>query len=567
MKHLTILIVIVSALFSCATKSNNSEDSEIQQAEVLNPKIDFQPNIVWLVAEDLSPVIPAYGDSTIVTPTLDRLGAEGVVYDNFFSAHPVCSPARASIITGMYANHIGASHMRTGPWWDYDVPEDAIEAYSERAMGGLPVYEAMPEPGVKMFTEYLRAKGYYCTNNSKQDYQFRRTATAWDESSNTAHWRDREEGQPFFAVFNFGITHESQIWARAEDSLWVDEDLEVPVPPYLPDNEIGQTDVRRMYSNVKIMDQQVGEIIKQLEDDGLLENTIIVWYTDHGGPLPRQKRLLFDSGLKVPMIIRFPGRQFAGMRDDRMTSFIDLAATTLSLVGIEPPAYMDGSAFLGEYLRSEEPEYVFGAADRFDEKMDRNRSVRDKRFKYIKYYMPEKPMLLDVAYRNQQPIMQELHRLHEAGELTPEQALWFRETKPEEELFDITKDPHELNNLADDPEYTEDLQRMREALNDWLNSIDDTGLIPEVELRERIRPNGVARVMSEPVFSREGNQISISCETEGASIGYKVLGPEDVADSLVWSVYVRPFEIGENESVIAIADRIGYDRSKVVALK
>ena len=554
---------IVLLLFSCT--SRDVEPANESEGEILNPSLGFQPNILWLVAEDQSPNIPSFGDSTIVTPTLDRLASVGISYDNFFSPHPVCAPARADIITGMYANHIGASHMRTGPWFSDVVPQEIVDQMAQYWPEGVKPYEAVPPPEVKMFTEYLRAAGYYCTNNAKQDYQFKKTMTAWDENSNTAHWRNRPEGKPFFSVFNFGVTHESQIWAKANDSLWVAEDLQVPVPPYLPDTEIGRKDIRRMYSNILEMDAQVGAILDQLEDDGLLDSTIVIWYTDHGGPLPRQKRLLHDSGIKVPMIIRFPGGEFASHRDERLISFIDLAPTTLSLAGIEPPSYMDGTAFLGKYMRETEPEYVFGAADRFDEVYDRNRFARNKQFKYIRYYMPEKPMFLNVSYRNQMPVMQELMRLRDAGELSEAQALWFRETKPAEELFDDLNDPHEINDLANDPAYADKLQELRQALDDWENSFNDTGLRDELELVNEFWPGQVQPITSAPEIVREGNRISITCDTEGASIGYKILSKDKDPTTMPWEVFTKPFEIAGDQSVVAIAHRIGYKRSNEVS--
>ena len=333
MKHILGILLIPLLFLGCSDK----KETVVQKPEehILNPILDFKPNILWIVAEDMSPNIPAFGDSTIVTPHLDSLAKEGVCYDNFFSPHPVCSPARASIITGMYANSIGASHMRTGPWMAENLPEHIVKGYKALPQENIP-YEAVPPSSVKMFTEYLRASGYYCTNNSKEDYQFIKTMIAWDESSNQAHWRNRPKNSPFFSVFNIGVTHESRIWAKAKDSLWIKEDLDVPVPPYLPDTKVGKNDIRRMYSNILEMDDQVGKILAELKNDGLLDSTIVVWYTDHGGPLPRQKRLLYDSGTKVPMIIRFPNGQFAGKRDERMVSFIDLAPTTLSLADIEP---------------------------------------------------------------------------------------------------------------------------------------------------------------------------------------------------------------------------------------
>jgi len=554
-----LLLLIGPGLFSCA--DGLEEGTPTATPVLAQPQLDFQPNILWLVAEDQSPNLPAFGDSTIATPALSWLAAEGVCYDNFYTAHPVCAPARASIITGMYANHIGASHMRTGPWYSDRVSEEAIRRAAQDFPKGLIPYEAVPPAGVRMFTEYLRAAGYYCTNNAKEDYQFRKTMTAWDESSRQAHWRNRQPGQPFFAVFNFEVTHESRIWAKAEDSLWIADDLSVPVPPYLPDTEVGRRDIRRMYSNLKEMDAQVGAVLEQLKADGLLDSTIVFWYSDHGGPLPRQKRLLYDSGIKVPMIIRFPEQQLAGQRDDRMISFIDLAPTVLSLAGLPPKAYMDGQAFLGDYTRSEEPTYVFGAADRFDAQYDRVRSVRDRRYKYLRYYMPDLPMYLDVAYRRQQPIMQELLRLRDSGELTPAQALWFRAQKPKEELFDLEQDPHELYNLAADPAYAEKLDELRRACEDWVNRIDDTGLQPEAELLEAIWPGMSQPTTAAPEVRLDGSQAIITCATEGAAIGYKIIGTADDPETMPWQVYQSPVEVPPGKQVLAIAQRIGYARS------
>lgn len=559
--YLAILLLTLTTL-SCTERKETI--SEVSGDEVLNLNLNFKPNILWIVAEDMSPNIPAFGDSTVVTPHLDNFAKEGVCYDNFYSPHPVCSPARASIITGMYANSIGASHMRTGPWMLENLPESVIKGYKSLPEENIP-YEAVPPSSVKMFTEYLRSSGYYCTNNSKEDYQFIKTMTAWDESSNSAHWRNRPKNAPFFSVFNIGVTHESRIWAKANDSLWVKEDLDVPVPPYLPDNEVGKNDIRRMYSNILEMDAQVGKILTELKNDGLLDSTIVVWYTDHGGPLPRQKRLLYDSGTKVPMIIRFPNGQFAGKRDNRMVSFIDLAPTTLSLANIEPPAHMQGTAFLGNYLRTEEPNYVFGAADRFDEFTDRIRSVRDKQFKYIKNYEPEKAVYTDVAYRKNMPIMQELLRLKNENQLTPEQALWFQQPKTKEELYDITKDPHELNNLANDPNYKQNLERLRNACENWVEEINDTGLRPENELVEEFWPKGIQPRTENPVFIYDQGRLTIQCPTEGASLGYRLVDPESEKRT-TWKVYDAPIDVPANCTLEAVAHRLGYKRSFIETL-
>jgi N-sulfoglucosamine sulfohydrolase len=501
-----------------------------------------------------------------LTPNLSKMAAEGVCYDNFFAPHPVCAPARAAIITGMYANSIGASHMRTGPWFGGRPNEKLLINYQKAMPANIKPYEAVPGPEVRMFTEYLRAAGYYCSNNSKEDYQFIKSPTAWDESGPKAHWRNRPEGKPFFSVFNIGVTHESQIWKKQKDSLWVDSRLDVPVPPYLPNTEIAKNDIRRMYSNIAEMDARVGEILTELEADGLLENTIVFWYTDHGGPLPRQKRLLYDSGLKVPMIIRFPEAQFAGQRDERLTSFIDLAPTLLSLANLPIPDYIQGSAFLGKNMRLDEPKFVFAAADRFDETTDRVRSVRDNRFKYMKYYETEKPMYLEVSYRNQMPIMQELLKLKRNNALSPEQQLWFRTTKPKEELFDLINDPHELHDLSQNPDFKVKLDELRSACDSWTSEINDTGLIPEEQLIANMHPNGQKGLTIDPTVRLVNNQIVVACDTQGASIGYKVFNTSESPDQEPWLVYTKPIDLINKENIQVIAHKIGFLPSEVITL-
>ncbi len=560
MKNLLLLLLLCSIGMQCTSSQEDTLAKPTAQKILPKQKNEFRPNIIWLVAEDLSPVIPSFGDSTIQTPNLSRLAAEGICYDNFYSPSPVCAPSRAAISTSMYPTHIAANHMRTGPWFATDMPEDMLRRFDHLMPKGVNLYEALPAAGVRMFSEYLREAGYYCTNNSKQDYQFRCSLTAWDETSNDAHWKNRQAGQPFFSIFNFNVTHESQIWRRAKDSLWVDENLEVPVPPYLPDTEVGQQDVRRMYSNIKMMDHQVGEMLKELEAQNLLDSTIIFWYTDHGGPLPRQKRLLYDSGLKVPMIIRFPDKRAAGTRDDQMISFIDLGPTVLSLTGLTP-AQVDGKAFLGPH-KVPDRKVIYAAADRFDAQYDCNRAVRDKRYKYIKYYQPEKSMYLPVKYREQMAIMQELLRLEKAGKLTPEQALWFRTSKPQEELFDTQTDPHELNNLAEDPKYANKLKELRAKCEAWVNSFDDTGIIPETELVEKLRPNGEELKVAAPTIRMDKGKVALSCPTEAATIGYQVASPKHTPTN--WTIYTKPFELKKGDTLKVVGDRIGYRYSEIV---
>lgn len=510
------------------------------------------PNIVWIVAEDLGPYIPSFGDSTIETPNLSRLAAEGVRYPRVFSPSGVCAPSRAAIATGMYQNSIGAHHMRTGGSPKYLPPE-------------VTPYEALPPSGVKMHAEYMRMQGYYATNNAKEDYQFRRVATAWDESSSKAHWNNRQDkDQPFFAIFNLGVTHESQIWARADDELLVDENLDVPVPPYYPDTEVVRTDIRRMYSNIKIMDQQVGELLKELEDAGELENTIIFWYADHGGPLPRMKRLLYDSGMHVPMIIRFPNQWRAGEVDDQLISFIDFKPTIMSLIGVEPPAYLagQGQAFLGPHKQAPRA-YVHGAGDRFDGQYDQIRAVRDQRFKYLRNYMPDRGYYLPVKYREQMPLMQELLKMRDEGTLNDIQMQWFRPAKPIEELFDTANDPHEVNNLAANPAYVEKLAELRAEHDRWIVDIDDKGLVPEAVYIDSIWPDRIQPEVAQPVVSKEGRTISLSTTTEGASIGYQIVKKGAEAGK-TWHIYQEPIQLRRNQELLVIADMIGYKASEVL---
>lgn len=532
--------------------------AEVGNASKINS--NSPPNILWIVAEDLSDYIPSFGDSTITTPNLSKLASQGICYDKFFSPAAVCAPARSAICTGMYPTAIGTNHMRTGPWYAGKRTKEQIAAAANQLPSGIPPHEAVLPAEMKMMSQYLREAGYFCTNNAKQDYQFICPVTAWDQNSGKAHWRNRKEGQPFFSIFNLGITHESQIWARAKDSLWVDENMDVNIPPYLPDTEVGIKDFRRMYSNVKIMDQQVGEIIKQLEEDGLADNTIIVWYTDHGGPLPRQKRLLYDSGIKVPMIVKFPDKRAGGTRNDELVSFIDLAPTALSLAGIQPPGYMNGKAFLGKYKRETAAKYVHAAADRFDESYDTNRAVRDKRYKYIKYYQTEKPMFLHVAYRDQQPIMRELYRLRDEGKLTPEQALWFRDKKPSEELFDTQNDPHEINNLADDPKYLQKLIELRAECERWITAVNDKCIGPEKDLIKEFWPNGKKPKTDIPKITFKNGLLTIEAKTEGANIGYKV------GESEIWNIYTDKVKLDPNADIKVVSHRIGYEPSAEITV-
>ncbi|MFH5834399.1 sulfatase, partial [Halalkalibaculum sp. DA384] len=287
-----------------------------------------RPNILWISVEDISPLMGVYGDPVVETPVIDQLAAEGMMYTNAFTTAGVCSPSRTAIITGLHQSSIGAHHHRpTHTGHAHKTIPDGEPLVS----GAVTPYLVVPPPYVKAFPEYLRAAGYYTTNNVKTDYNFGLPASVWDESSREAHWRNRPEGKPFFSVINLTTTHESQVW-QSELPLSVDPDA-VPVPPYLPDTPVVRRDIAQQYTNIEQMDRQVGQILADLEEDGLADDTIVFFWSDHGGALPRQKSWLYDSGIHVPLIIRWPGEIPPGQVNKELVSFVDLAPTVLSLAG------------------------------------------------------------------------------------------------------------------------------------------------------------------------------------------------------------------------------------------
>ncbi len=576
-----ILLSLQFGIWSCKIDISSNEDNfnrRINFDPVNN--ISFQPNMVWLVAEDLSPIISAYGDSTVSTPNLDRLAREGVRYTNVYSPSGVCAPSRCALTTGMYPSSIGGHNMRV----------QYVQSHLDQL--GLILYEIVPPADVKMMSQVLRENGYYCTNNDKTDYQFQHPVSAWDESSLKAHWRTRPAGKPFFSIFNFGVTHEGHVTRPYRKQLmryldpnfpnsinntsafdvminpeeWemnIPENLEVPIPPYLPATEIAKRDVRRVYSNIVELDKQMGVILKQLEEDGLLDSTLVIFYGDHGGPLPRQKRLIYDSGIKVPLIIRYPHQNGAGTYDDRLISFIDFAPTTFSIADIKIPSYIQGKAFLGKHKSRKSRKYIHAAADRLDAQVDMIRGVRDNRYKYLRNFNPDQSYYLPVKYREQMAIMQELLRLYEKDSLNEYQSQWFRKSKPEEELFDTWDDPHELHNLASDPAYHDKLVELRKECERWMKEIKDMGQIPEKEILESFWPDRKQPVTEPPQYTIKNGKVTLSSNTAGASIGFQLL-KDDKELQESWEVYLDPIEIREDISIVAIAHRLGFKPSDPV---
>ena len=318
-----------------------------------------------------------------------------------------------------------------------------------------------------------------------------------------------------------------------------------------------------MYNNIAEMDRQIGAILDQLIQDGLMENTIIFFYADHGGPLPRQKRLIYDSGLNAPMIIRFPQQQNAGEKDDQLISFIDFAPTVFSLAGIQAPDYLQGQAFLGPIKAKKPRQYIHAAADRFDGFTDAIRAVRDERFKYIRNYRQEQGYYLPITYREQIPTMEELLELRKNGQLNEIQEQWFRKEKPREELFDCQNDPHELVNIADDPVFKDKLTELSNEMDRWLQEIGDQPNLPEGDLIRHLWSGASEQpVTRDPIIKYTSDKIEIACTTDGASIGYKII--KDGIEPKSWSVYTEPFQVPQGSEVIALAHRIGFKPSEII---
>jgi N-sulfoglucosamine sulfohydrolase len=560
-RGLAFLGAVVLALASSPARGDGVQAGDAQTAAPERPRV----NILWLSNEDMSLRLGAYGDEVARTPVLDRLAAESIRFTQAFTTAPVCAPSRAAIITGMYQNAIGAQHMRT--------TEDRVPE--------LPgPYLAVPPFYVKAFPEYLRAAGYFTSNRAKTDYQFGVPFTIWDDLGQKAHWRNRPDPeQPFFSVFNFEVTHESRVFPNAAERkkpLQTDP-ARVTVPPYYPDTPLVRDDLARHYDNIAEMDRQVGEILRQLEEDGLADRTIVFYWSDHGDGLPRAKRSLYDSGLHVPLMIRWPkalGAPFEpGTVSDDLVSFIDLAPTVLAMGGVPIPTHLQGRVLVGPQA-APPPDYVFAARDRMDIEYDMMRSARDGRFLYIRNFAPELPYAGHIIYRNQSNIMQEWLRLHAAGALTGPPTLWMRTSRPAEELYDVLADPHQIHDLAGVAAHGSTLARMRAAVRDWMTRIDDQGLVNEPEMIRRMWPGGVQPETAQPyiVLRRttdaperhetiaidEPAEVAIYVPTQGASIAFTT---ED-GPTARWRLYTGPIVVSAPATVRARAIRYGYTESQ-----
>ena len=422
------------------------------------------PNILWITSEDNGPHLGCYGDSYATTPNLDRLSKQGIRYIKASSTAPVCAPARTTIISGIYPPATGSEHMRS--------------------MTHLP-------KNFKMYPAYLREQGYYCTNNSKKDYNLREDGEVWHESSKNAHWKNRPEGKPFFAIFNLTISHESQIRNRISPSNKIHDPAKARIPAYHPDTPEVRKDWAQYYDRITMMDRLVGNTLKEVSEAGLEEDTIIIYYGDHGSGMPRNKRWPYFSGLNVPFIVHVPEKYKhlaptgykAGGTSDRLIGFIDLAPTVLSIAGIKPPSHFQGHAFMGKHI-DKAPDFSYGFRGRMDERYDMVRTVFDGRYVYIRNYMPHKIYGQFISYMFKTPTTRIWNEMYQSGKLTDTQSK-FWQTKPAEELYDLNNDRDEINNLAKSKNHVDVIKRMRKAHIRWVKDIRDIGFLPEAEVHSR----------------------------------------------------------------------------------
>lgn len=528
-----------------------------------------RPNILWITCEDMSPHLGCYGDRTVPTPHIDALATEGVRYTHAFATTGVCAPSRHALITGMYPTSTYAFQMRNLARTSAlkEIKDPATRRFAETR----PLYEAVPPPEVRCLTEYLRLAGYYCSNNSKEDYQFRAPVTAWDESSKQAHWRKRQAGQPFFSVFNFTVTHESGVFGKGRSPKVTDPN-QVPVPAFYPDTPAVRTDLAKHYDNIIALDKEVGELMAQLRADGLLDKTIVFFYSDHGDGLPRCKRWVYDSGTRVPLIVRFPGRRRAGTTCDRLVSFVDFGPTVLSLAGVAIPQYVHGRAFLGPQA-SGHRKYVFFHRDRNGENRETIRAIRDQRYRYVHNYRPNEPYIKPLSYRDRQAIMQDINHRIEQGQLGPEQWQLSARAKPLEEFYDTATDPLEIHNLASDPGHFAKMAEMRSRLFAWLAANNDPLDTPEHELvRRRVYPpRGEQPQTAGPAITLapadpQQVRLTIRCDTPGACLGFRLQSDAAPASRGAWTIYTKPVELEAGGAIEVVAHRIGFKPSKTVTV-
>ena len=441
-----------------------------------------KPNILWILSEDISPELSCYGEPGVETPNLDQLAAEGVRFTNAFTSSPVCSTSRSAMITGMHQSSIGAHQHR-----------------SHRGDGYM-----LPKP-VKLITDYFRQAGYFTCNvknaapgvkgSGKTDFNFKTEGKSFDGND----WSQRKDGQPFFAQLSISMTHRGGQWKNLDKKLPNPVDpAKVKVRPFYPDHPTVRKDWATYLNSIQMMDSYVGKILTRLDEEGLRDNTVVIFIGDHGRCMVRGKQWLYDAGIRIPLIVRWPGKLKAAQVSDDLVSGIDISATILDIAGIKLPDHMQGRIFLGS--KAKKREYIFASRDRCDETKEIIRCVHDKRYSYIRNYLSYRPWMAWNRYKDTSyPTRNLLRQLHAEGKLTPAQARYMAPTKPPEELYDLKNDPYELNNLTKSSQHQDVLKRLRKAHKQWVLKIKDQGLIPEPILEDvRLKYGNEYNLLAQP---------------------------------------------------------------------
>lgn len=532
-------------------------------AQVIFP--DERPNILVIMADDMSLRINALGDKTAITPNLDELVKNGTSYMNAFTTAGVCACSRSALLTGKNQISIGSMHMRT-------------------SSGGSVPYLAVPEAHIKAFPEILRKHGYFTFTNDKLDYQFSGIFpgsgpfTIWNSEKDKFGWKNRKNSEPFFGMINLIITHESGMFRGKMNSVDTQaiklmqqtrqmlyeapiKPENVIVPPFLPDTSEVRKDIARAYNNIYILDIEVKEIIDQLRKDNILDDTIIIFTSDHGDGLPRYKRELFDTGINVPFIILVPKKFSSWQKPSEkiydLVSFLDIAPTVLNLAGVSIPSYMDGKSIFG----NEKNEYIFAARDRLDSFKGKTRAVRNKDYKLIKNYSLGIVGAQKLSFRENLMSMKELRKMYENNELNEIQKIWL-ELIPELQLYDLNNDPYEINNLAYDPNYKDKVLLLENVLEQWIEKNNFHGHLEEEDLIEVFWPENTQPQTTEPLYSLEDGFLYLKNNdvSKNASIGFSYDGKN-------WEVYSEPIEIKKNKKVYFKAVRYGWKESETKIVK
>tara|TARA_B100001027_G_scaffold216429_1_gene192760 strand:+ start:2807 stop:4444 length:1638 start_codon:yes stop_codon:yes gene_type:complete len=526
---------------------------------------DERPNILLIMAEDMSLRINALGDKTAITPNLDEFVKNGTSYMNAFTTAGVCACSRSALLTGKNQISIGSMHMRT-------------------SSGGSVPYLAVPEAHIKAFPEILRKQGYYTFTNDKLDYQFSGIFpgsgpfTIWNSEQEKFGWKNRKNSEPFFGIINLLITHESGLFRGKMNSVDTQaiklmqqtrqmlydapvKPKNVIVPPFLPDTFEVRKDIARAYNNIYILDIEVKEIIDQLKRDNIFDDTIIIFTSDNGDGLPRYKRELFDTGINVPFLILVP-KKFSTWRNQGkktfdLVSFLDIAPTVLDLAGVAIPSYMDGKSIFG----SEKNEYIFAARDRLDTFKGKTRAVRNKDYKFIKNYSLGIVGAQKLSFRENLMSMKELRKMYENNELNEIQKSWL-ELIPELQLYDLNEDPHEINNLAYDPNYKEEVLLLENVLEEWIEKNNFHGHLEEDDLIEVFWPANTQPQTKGPLYSLENGLLHLKNDnaSKNASIGISYDGKN-------WEVYTKPIEIKKIKKIYFKAVRYGWKESETKIVK